>query len=172
MRRPAREVVNSSLSPPPPPAKNQGVTAIQVNHLSKSYGRFQAVNDISFEVAAGTVFALLGRNGAGKTTTIELLTGFQKPDAGTVRVLGLDPISDRAQVRGKTLMQLADYATMRALAFTRETSGEPAADTILSLFDGEGPKPERLTAFGQDDTSRTASAQERFTVRAGAGAWG
>jgi hypothetical protein len=36
---------------------------------------------------------------------------------------------------------------MRALAFTRETSGEPAADTILSLFDGEGPEPERLTAF-------------------------
>ncbi len=100
--------MNSSLSPPPPLAKNQGVPAIQVNHLGKSYGRFQAVNDISFEVEAGTVFALLGRNGAGKTTTIELLTGFQKPDTGTVRVLRLDPIRDRAQVRGNVGIMLQE----------------------------------------------------------------
>ncbi|MEV4321690.1 ATP-binding cassette domain-containing protein, partial [Microbispora rosea] len=76
------------------------MAAIQVNHVSKSYGGFQAVDDISFEVEAGTVFALLGRNGAGKTTTMELLTGLQKPDAGSVRVLGLDPFKDRARVRG------------------------------------------------------------------------
>jgi len=54
---------------------------------------------------------------------------------------------DRAQVRGKTLLQLADYATMRGFATTRETSGEPEAATILSLFDGPGPKPDRLTEF-------------------------
>lgn len=54
---------------------------------------------------------------------------------------------DRNQVGGKTLLQLADYATMRSLAFTRETRGEVSAGTILSLFDGNGPKPERLTAF-------------------------
>lgn len=54
---------------------------------------------------------------------------------------------DRAQVRGKSLLQLADYATMRGFATTRETSGEPEAATILSLFDGDGPKPDRLTTF-------------------------
>ena len=54
---------------------------------------------------------------------------------------------DREQVKGKSLLQLADYATMRGLAFTRETSGEVPAATILGLFDGEGPKPERLTSF-------------------------
>ena len=54
---------------------------------------------------------------------------------------------DRAQVRGKTLLQLADYATMRGFAFTRETRGAVRADTILSLFDGDGPKPDRLTKF-------------------------
>jgi hypothetical protein len=54
---------------------------------------------------------------------------------------------DRAQVKGKSLLQLADYATMRGFAFTRETRGEVPADTILSLFDGDGPKPERLTPF-------------------------
>ncbi|MBB2747885.1 UNVERIFIED_ORG: ABC-2 type transport system ATP-binding protein [Microbispora rosea subsp. rosea] len=84
------------------------MTAIQVNHVSKSYGRFQAVDDISFEVEAGTVFALLGRNGAGKTTTFELLTGFQKPDTGSVRVLGLDPIRDRVQVRGNVGIMLQE----------------------------------------------------------------
>lgn len=54
---------------------------------------------------------------------------------------------DRQQVLGKSLLQLADYATMRGLAFTRETRGEPEAETILSLFDGTGPKPGRLTVF-------------------------
>jgi hypothetical protein len=54
---------------------------------------------------------------------------------------------DRSQVHGKSLLQLADYATMRGFALTRETSGEHPAPTILSLFDGDGPKPERLTAF-------------------------
>jgi hypothetical protein len=56
-------------------------------------------------------------------------------------------IFDSAQVGDKTLLQLADYATMRGLAFTRETRGEAEAPTILSLFEGDGPKPERLTAF-------------------------
>ena len=54
---------------------------------------------------------------------------------------------ERDKVRDKTLLQLADYATMRGLASTRETSGATAVDTILSLFDGDGPKPERMTAF-------------------------
>lgn len=56
---------------------------------------------------------------------------------------------ERDLVRDKTLLQLADYATMRGLASTRETNGATAADTILSLFDGEGPKPARMTAFDQ-----------------------
>ena len=54
---------------------------------------------------------------------------------------------DREQVRGKTLLQLADYATMRSLSLTRETRGEVSAETILGLFDGAGVKTERLTAF-------------------------
>jgi hypothetical protein len=54
---------------------------------------------------------------------------------------------ERNRVVGKSLLQLADYATMRGLAFTRETRGEIAADTVLSLFDGDGPKPEQLTSF-------------------------
>lgn len=85
-----------------------GVTAIQVDGLRKSYGDFTAVRDVSFEVAQGEIFALLGRNGAGKTTTVEVLAGFQAPDEGTVRVLGLDPVRDRARVRRSSGIMLQE----------------------------------------------------------------
>jgi hypothetical protein len=62
-------------------------------------------------------------------------------------ILSVMVLFDAELVRGKSLLQLADYATMRGMAFTRETSGEVPASTILSLFDGDGPKPERLTDF-------------------------
>ncbi|GGP78550.1 ABC transporter ATP-binding protein [Streptosporangium pseudovulgare] len=75
------------------------MTAILVDGLRKHYGDFAAVRDVSFDVSQGEVFALLGRNGAGKTTTLEVLAGFAAPDAGTVRVLGLDPVKDRTEVR-------------------------------------------------------------------------
>ncbi|MEV0587903.1 ABC transporter ATP-binding protein [Nonomuraea sp. NPDC050310] len=75
------------------------MTAITVRDLRKSYGGFEAVRGVSFDVAAGEIFALLGRNGAGKTTTVELLAGFQRPDGGQVRVLGHDPVKDRRRVR-------------------------------------------------------------------------
>jgi ABC-2 type transport system ATP-binding protein len=67
------------------------LTAIAVSDLRKSYGSFEALRGVSFEVAAGEVFGLLGPNGAGKTTTVEILEGYRKPDAGTVSVLGVDP---------------------------------------------------------------------------------
>ena len=67
------------------------MTAIEVEHLSKRYGGFTAVHDVSFAVPSGHVTALLGPNGAGKTTTIEILEGFQPPTAGSVRVLGASP---------------------------------------------------------------------------------
>ena len=67
------------------------MSAIVVKDLVKRYGGFTAVQDLSFEVAAGQVTAMLGPNGAGKTTTIEILEGFQAPTAGTVRVLDANP---------------------------------------------------------------------------------
>jgi ABC-2 type transport system ATP-binding protein len=72
---------------------------IHVEHLSKSYGDRVAVADISFDVPSGIVFALLGPNGAGKTTTVEILEGYRSRDQGVVRVLGLDPSRDAAQLR-------------------------------------------------------------------------
>jgi len=63
---------------------------IRVDGLKKSYGATRAVDGVSFEVRAGTVFGLLGPNGAGKTTTVECLIGLRDPDAGTIEVCGID----------------------------------------------------------------------------------
>jgi ABC-2 type transport system ATP-binding protein len=67
------------------------MSTVTVEHLSKRYGRLAALQDVSFEVAAGQVVALLGPNGAGKTTTMEILEGYQPPSGGVARVLGTEP---------------------------------------------------------------------------------
>ena len=67
------------------------MSAVEVSDLRKSYGEREAVRGIAFTIEAGEVFGLLGPNGAGKTTTVEILEGYRNRDAGTVRVLGVDP---------------------------------------------------------------------------------
>jgi ABC-2 type transport system ATP-binding protein len=64
--------------------------AIEVENLTKRYGDLQAVNNISFKVRKGDVFALLGPNGAGKTTTVEIIETIRRPTSGSVRLLGMD----------------------------------------------------------------------------------
>jgi ABC-2 type transport system ATP-binding protein len=76
-----------------------GVAAIAVSDLRKSYGGVEAVRGVSFEVAPGEVFALLGPNGAGKTTTVEILEGYRERDAGAVSVLGVDPARGGVRLR-------------------------------------------------------------------------
>ncbi len=65
--------------------------AISVRDLHKSYGEYEALRGISFEIAEGEVFGLLGPNGAGKTSAIEILEGYRPRDGGAVDVLGFDP---------------------------------------------------------------------------------
>jgi ABC-2 type transport system ATP-binding protein len=74
------------------------MNAIEVDHLSKRFGAKVAVDDVSFTVAAGEIFGLLGRNGAGKSTTVDCLAGLRAPDRGRVRVAGLDPRADRHEL--------------------------------------------------------------------------
>jgi ABC-2 type transport system ATP-binding protein len=64
---------------------------IKVDHLVKKFGEMTAVDDVSFDVAAGEVFAFLGPNGAGKTTTIKMLTTLLKPTSGAIEIDGIDP---------------------------------------------------------------------------------
>jgi ABC-2 type transport system ATP-binding protein len=90
-------------------------TVIEVDGLQRSYGELEAVRGVSLEVRRGELFALLGTNGAGKTTTIEVLEGLQPPTAGRVRVLGLDPLSERATVRPRTGVMLQNGGFTGAL---------------------------------------------------------
>jgi ABC-2 type transport system ATP-binding protein len=93
----------------------QSPTAITVQGLVKRYGPRTVVNNVSFSVAEGEVFALLGPNGAGKTTTIEILEGYRSPDGGQARVLGLDPVRESGPLRrqmGLMLQQGGLYPQM------------------------------------------------------------
>lgn len=73
--------------------------AIQVQHLSKSYGPVQALQEISFEVKKGEIFGLIGPDGAGKTTLMRLLTTLLLPDQGSAHVSGLDCVKDYKKIR-------------------------------------------------------------------------
>src|SRR4029450_4785354 len=73
--------------------------AIQVRDLRKTYGEVTAVDGVSFDVAAGEIFAFLGPNGAGKTTTIQMLTTLLTPTSGTITIDGLDPRRNPHDVR-------------------------------------------------------------------------
>jgi ABC-2 type transport system ATP-binding protein len=88
---------------------------IEVDRLARRYGHYEAVRDVSFSVARGELFALLGTNGAGKTSTVEAVAGLARPSGGTVRVLGLDPVRDRAAVRRRTGIMLQDGGLPRDL---------------------------------------------------------
>ena len=72
---------------------------IRVQNLVKTFGTFTAVNDVSFEVAEGEIFAFLGPNGAGKTTTIKMLTTLLQPTSGTLTLDGLNLYTNAKQVR-------------------------------------------------------------------------
>ena len=79
---------------------------IEVKNFRKVYGSFVAVEDISFTIAPGEIFALLGPNGAGKTSTLECLEGLRKPDGGSLQVAGIDPASDSMKLRNLIGVQL------------------------------------------------------------------
>ncbi len=72
---------------------------IEVKNLSKKFGEFTAVDNISFSVAKGEIFAFVGPNGAGKTTTIKMLTTLLHPTSGVIRLNGYDPTVDPHEVR-------------------------------------------------------------------------
>ncbi|MEU4191659.1 ATP-binding cassette domain-containing protein [Kribbella sp. NPDC026611] len=74
--------------------------AVRVRGLEKSYGKLEVLRGVDFDVARGSIFALLGSNGAGKTTTIRILTTLLKADAGTAAVNGFDVTTQAADVRG------------------------------------------------------------------------
>src|SRR5215471_16327408 len=123
--------------------------AIVVAGLKKSYGSTRAVDGVSFDVGRGEVFGLLGPNGAGKTTTVETLEGYRTPDAGSVRVLGLDPVREGTALRPRIGVMLQEgglYPGLRPLE-------------LLGLFAAYYDNPEDpdalLETVGLRDSVRT-----------------
>jgi len=79
---------------------------VRIRGLAKRYGDRTVLADVSMSVARGELVALLGPNGAGKTTTVEIVEGYRRADAGTVRVLGMDPATGGPQLRARVGLML------------------------------------------------------------------
>ena len=107
------------------------MTAIVAEHVTKRFGGFEAVSDVSFEVPDGQFLAVLGPNGAGKTTTLEMLEGFSAPTSGTLRVLSADPHRGSRAWRARIGLVLQS---------TSLDPGLTVRDT-LALFAGLYPDP-------------------------------
>ncbi|MFD7159906.1 ABC transporter ATP-binding protein [Kribbella sp. NPDC059898] len=96
--------------------------AVEIDKLVVRYGEKTAVDGLSLTVTAGTVTAVLGPNGAGKTTTVETCEGFRRPDSGSVRVLGLDPLADHDELMPKIGVMLQEggaWSGVRAVEMLR-----------------------------------------------------
>jgi ABC-2 type transport system ATP-binding protein len=120
--------------------------AISVSGLHKSYGSYEALRGIDFQIEAGEVFGLLGPNGAGKTTTVEILEGYRTRNAGEVSVLGEDPATAGLEWRariGVVLQSSAMYPNLTVAEHTRLFAGYYArprdADEVIDLV-GLGDK--------------------------------
>ena len=81
---------------------------VQVSNFRKTYGKFVAVDDVTFDVYDGEIFGLIGPNGAGKTTTMECVEGLRIPDGGRISVLGLDPFRDINMLQQRIGVQLQE----------------------------------------------------------------
>jgi ABC-2 type transport system ATP-binding protein len=141
--------------------------AVEVAGLVKRYGSRTAVDGLDLTVGRGTVTAVLGPNGAGKTTTIETCEGYRRPDAGTVRVLGLDPVADAEALRpriGVMLQSGGVYPTVRAAEMLRHMAALHAdpLDTGALIerlgLAGCGRTPYRRLSGGQQQRLALAMA--------------
>ena len=94
--------------------------AIETHGLTRDFGQFRAVNGIDLAVPAGSFYGFLGPNGAGKSTTIKCLTGLLKPTAGSMRILGLDPLAEPVAVKRRIGVVPEDLALFDRLT-ARET---------------------------------------------------
>ena len=111
------------------------MNAIEVRHLSRKFGAFTAVDDVSFDVRPGEIFGFLGSNGAGKSTTIRMLCGLLRPTSGAARVGGIDVAADPEGVKRRI-----GYMSQRFSLYESLT-----VDQNITFFGGiYGLEPERL----------------------------
>lgn len=137
---------------------------VVVEHLEKRYGGVVAVSDVSFEVQEGEIFGILGPNGSGKTTTVECLQGLRRFDAGSVRVLGLDPARQANELRRHIGAQLQESALPDRMkvweALHLFASLRPGGLAWESVMDEWGLAEKRNAAFA----SLSGGQQQRLFI--------
>ncbi len=128
-------------------------TAISVDGLNKSFGNLRAVENVSFSVAGGEVFGLLGANGAGKTTTIECILGTKQADSGKVSILGMHPLKDRKKVFQDVGVQFQESA------YQDKITVRELCEVTQSLYVRSADYRELLGQFGLSDKEKSAVSE-------------
>ncbi len=133
------------------------MNAIELQNVTKKFGDFTAVDDLSFDVKKGEIFGLLGPNGAGKTTTIKMITGLLKPTSGKIFVLGLDVAKEPLKVKEKLgwvsseVIVDDDLTAMQNLWIQAKLYGlkdwKERALELLKYFDLERFKDKKVKGF-------------------------
>ena len=116
--------------------------AVSVRNLTKSFSGRRVVDDLSFDVQKGEVFAVLGHNGAGKSTTIDLILGLKTPDGGSAKILGMDAAQNRKQVFERVGVQL------QHTQYQTNITVEEACIEYASLYADPADYPKLLEQFG------------------------
>lgn len=116
--------------------------SVSVRNLTKSFTGRAVVDDLSFDVRKGEVFALLGHNGAGKSTTIDLILGLKEPNGGSAKVLGMDAAKNRKQVFERVGIQL------QHTQYQSNITVEEACIEYASLYTAPADYPALLEQFG------------------------
>lgn len=116
--------------------------SVSVKNLTKSFTGRRVVDDLSFDVRTGEVFALLGHNGAGKSTTIDLILGLKTPDGGSAKILGMDAAKHRKQVFERVGVQLQNTQ------YQPNITVEEACVEYASLYAAPADYPQLLEQFG------------------------
>ena len=132
---------------------------VSVRGLRKSYGEFEALKGVDFELRPGEVFGLLGPNGAGKTTTVEILEGYRPRDSGDVEVLGRDPARAGADWRARIGVVLQSSAMYENLTVAE------SLDQFAGYYEEPRPTDEVIELIGlkdkRDDRVRRLSGGQR-----------
>ena len=126
--------------------------AVETDGLTRDFGSFRAVDAVALAVPAGSLYGFLGPNGAGKSTTIKCLTGLLRPTAGTIRILGIDPLADPVAVKRRIGVVPEDLAlfdrltAQETLSFVAQVHGIDAATArqrSADLLERHGPEDVR-----------------------------
>ena len=137
---------------------------LRVSSVAKSFGRVQAVRDVSFTVAPGEFVGLVGPNGAGKSTTIKMLSGQLLPTSGSITVAGVDVAADPNGARARIGYvpeepRLYEYLTAKEMvAFAAEIRGGGDVDAALELAGLGGDAGRLIREYSQGMRRRTALA--------------